>query len=128
MSTTTTLREDAKFLLALKPIMPNDHKSNRLDEIAARLQLFADASFEPSLRLESRVEETLSFFAEGWAEHPYSAKFGEAGGIMAALWLLQRRVKAAGNKSLIGGGLSGLGVAAIASIFGGGDKATGEST
>ena len=101
MSTTTIFREDAEFLRTLRSTLKAgiqvgivEPACKRLEEIADKLDIFADVSYTPSLQIEGRVEEMLAHNAELWVEQdgPVGGT-GAAGGIMAALWLLQRRVK-----------------------------------
>ena len=122
-SMTTIFREDAEFLREFVKRRQHQFHStahiigqedvDRLEEIAAKLEIFADANVTPTQRLEGQVEEALAECAEGWVNDTESTE-----GLLAALWFLSRRIQAAGGKSLLGQGLAGLGVGAIASLFG----------
>ena len=103
-------RADAEFLREVtdKNIIAQDIRE-RLFQIADNVRMMSNAMFVPSLQLEKRIEERLTLLVE-------QDLVGKAhcDPIVLALWLIQRRLASAGTKSLIGGGLSALGLGALA--------------
>jgi hypothetical protein len=128
MADETTLeedfRKDSEFLETLAAWFEKEPGTDPKDaaqcaEIAAELRSIAVGVGEIALNrrrmvaLEDRVDDKLCELAEGWLKGDTSEYAMGA----AALWLCSRRLQSMGTKSLIGGGLGGIGAAAIASMF-----------
>lgn len=128
--TTRIFRHDAQFLrnlcrhFELENRCGDDDVRGHLDEIADKLDIIAEVSFEPSRQLEGQAEELLhdavknimnSTVVDVEGRQQRHADIQQC--VMVGLWLLQRRMKAAG-KSSFKGDLASLGIDAIASAFG----------
>lgn len=92
-----------------------DHE--RLERIASTLEMFSNAMFDPGLQLEKEVEEYMA----NVAKHEVVGVDGPGphSELLAALWLIQRRLANLGTRALTGNALSGLGAGAVAAMLGG---------
>jgi len=85
-------------------VLKNEKAVRLLRSFALDVQV-RDAERAKAATLEERVDHALCSLVDGWADVP----MGSTWATVAATWLLSRRVKEAGNRSLAGGALGGIG-------------------
>ena len=119
---TTTSEEfhaDAEFLRGVVDDNIVDPKiAERLRRIADHVEMMSHAMFDPGQQLEQRAEAELSRIVRKTLDQRDNDVWNGDTSLIA-LWLIERRLASAGSKSLLGGGLSALGLlGSIASAVG----------
>jgi hypothetical protein len=125
MTTSERLKEDSEFLRSIANSMqarmdgeegekPEPEDVSRLRSIAKDIEEGATAAErDPELELEARAAR----LAVSWINTQMRTQFEPDEEIQLFLWLIYRALKSNGNKALIGQGLSGLGIGAMAAMF-----------
>jgi len=117
---TDELEKDAKWLRGLADYRKESEPevADKFNRIAGNLEMVSDVMFTPSLVLEQKAERR----AAEWIEVCLDTTFDKHEEAHLFLWLIQLRLQQGANKALLGQGLSGLGLGAVASMFAGKPK------